>query len=330
MTTRRVLVTGVTGQDGRYLARLAHEHGYEVFGTSRGGTAPAEPFPLTVICCDLRNQDELNRIVANVAPFAIFNFAAFSTGAGMFDESLAIGDINGLAVTRLLEAIRQVDPAIRFCQASSSEMYGLHAPVPQNEDTPFHPRSPYGAAKLYAHSMIDVYRRRYGLHASSAILFNHESPLRSPAFVTRKITRAAARISRGLQDDLVLGDLSSRRDWGFAGDHVRAMWLMAHADSADDYVVATGAQHSVADFCARAFGHLGLDWRRFVREDRAAFRPHAELQFVGDPTRIHAALGWRPSTSFDDLVLMMVDADLADASLHNDTPNQGNQDVPTR
>ncbi len=317
MSRPRILITGVTGQDGRYLARLADAHGCDVFGTSRSGTVPNESFAISSIRCNLRDQEELRRILADVAPFAVFNCAAFSTGSGMFDDPAEMGNINGLTVTRWLEAIRQVNPTIRLCQASSSEMFGARSPAPQNEDTPFDPRSPYGAAKLYAHAMIGVYRRRYGLHASSAILFNHESPLRSPAFVTRKITRTAARIRLGLEHELVLGNLAAQRDWGFAGDHMHAMWSMAHAPAPDDYIVATGRRHSVGEFCEIAFGYLGLDWRRFVREDRVTFRPQEDVALVGDAARLRQAVGWAPTTSLEALVHTMVDADLAAAQLNS-------------
>lgn len=311
MSTPRVLITGITGQDGRHLARIAAAEGYAVHGTSRGSAAPPEVFPITIHQCDLRGPDQIVALIDAIRPRALFNFAGFSTGQGMFDQPEQIGDVNGLAVTRLLEAIFRVDPTIRFCQASSSEMFGHRSAPPQNEDTPFQPRSPYGAAKLYAHAMVDVYRQRHGLFACSAILFNHESPLRPPSFVTRKITAAAAAIKLGLAGELVLGDLEARRDWGYAGDHMRAMWAMTQAERASDYVVATGRTHSVRDLCALAFERVGLDYRDHVHSDPGARRPREDVSLHGDPGRLMAQLGWRPQLAFADLVYMMVDADLA-------------------
>jgi GDPmannose 4,6-dehydratase len=242
----------------------------------------------------------------------------------MFDDPVGIGDVNGLAVSRILEAIHTTGLKTRFCQASSSEMFGEPLESPQSEQTAFRPRSPYGAAKLYAHSMIQIYRRRYGLHASSAILFNHESPRRRTEFVTRKIASAVARIKLGLADELPLGDLEACRDWGFSGDYVRAMWLMAQAPEAGDYVVATGQVHSVRDFCECAFGYVGLDYREHVREDASARRPSEGVQLVGDSTKLRTQLGWAPSIGFEGLVRLMVGADL---ELYGDELERGLSDV---
>lgn len=311
MTGKTALITGVTGQDGRFAARALHGRGYRVVGTSRYADASAGNLDgvAELRSCALTDLAEVIALVREVAPAEIYNFAAFSTGSGMFDAPLAMGDVNAQGPVRLLEAIRQVDPAIRFCQASSSEIFGPRSPAPQSELTPADPRSPYGAAKLYAHSMIDIYRSAHGLFACSAILFNHESELRTPAFVTRKITRAAARISAGLEDHVTLGDMESRRDWGFAGDYVEAMQLMLQADEAADYVVASGTTHSVRDLANIAFAEVGLDYRNHVRSDLQFKRQRPETKIVGDPAKLHA-LGWRPRISFEDLVRRMVRADL--------------------
>lgn len=308
------LVTGVQGQDGGYMARLLGAEGWQVVGTTRR----AEPSRVAALCdegialveWDLRDQDRLLDLLRTHRPSQIYNFAAYSTGSGMYDEPLAIAEINGLVVTRILEAIRQVDPAIRFCQASSSEMFGQPLESPQREETPFNPRSPYGAAKLYGHNIISIYRSRFGLFACSAILFNHESPYRALDFVTRKVSHAAAAISLGLASELTLGNLDARRDWGFAGDTVRAMRLMLQAGQAGDYVVATGTTHSVRDLCESAFAHVGLDYRDYVRVSAADFRPVEARQLVGDPARAKRNLGWEPTVGFAELVTMMVEADL--------------------
>lgn len=228
----------------------------------------------------------------------------------MFDEAPLIGEVNGIAVARILEAIREAGSSIRFCQASSSEMFGDALESPQSEETPFHPRSPYGAAKLYAHSMIGIYRRHYGLFACSAILFNHESPLRGLGFVTRKITHAAAKIKLGLANELRLGNLNAQRDWGFAGDYVRAMWLALQRQHAEDYVVATGEAHSVRELCECAFRYLGLNYQEYLREDPIAYRADERTQLVGNSERARRQLGWAPEVGFRQLVEMMVDADL--------------------
>ena len=308
------LVTGVEGQDGRYMAQLLRAEGAHVIGTTRRSdprrAAELAGQGIDLVEWDLLDQDRLATLLDERRPSEIYNFAAYSTGLGMYDDPLAMAEVNGLAVTRILEAIRTVDPAIRFCQASSSEMFGQPLESPQREDTPFNPRSPYGAAKLYGHNIIAIYRSRFDLFACSAILFNHESPFRTLDFVTRKVTHAAAAISLGLATELTLGNLDARRDWGFAGDTVRAMRLMLKADEAGDYVVATGRTHSVRDLCETAFAHVGLDYRDYVRVSAADFRPVEARQLVGDPAKAKRLLGWEPTVGFTELVTMMVEADL--------------------
>lgn len=310
------LITGVAGQDGTYLAELLVSKGYRVLGTTRDLHATRALLPASLrdrvdlIELDLRDPRELPALLAQHAPAEIYNLAGFSSGAGMFSDPAGIGVVNGVAVTELLEAVRAAAPGARFCQASSSEMFGETTETPQTEDSPFRPRSPYGAAKLYAHAMLRIYRQRHGLFACSAILFNHESPRRGLGFVTRKVANGAARIKLGLAHELRLGNLESRRDWGFAGDTVRAMWLALQAAEPDDYVVATGETHSVRDLCERAFGHLGLDYRVYVREDSGDFRPAEQIQLVGNAGKAKRQLGWAPEVGFDDLVAMMVDAEM--------------------
>lgn len=315
---KTAIVTGATGQDGSYAAELLLAEGYRVVGTTRDRAAAAGRFEgaskFALVEIDLSSTDALRDLIVDSGASEFYNFAAFSSGSGMFDRPEAIGDVNGMAVTRMLEAIRRAGRDVRFCQASSSEMFGRAATSPQNEDTPFRPRSPYGAAKLYAHAMIDVYRTAHGLFACSAILFNHESPRRASGFVTRKITRAAAAIKLGLADEVSLGNLDARRDWGFAGDYVEAMVRMLRSDAPRDYVVATGVTHSVRELCELAFAHVGLDYSKHVREDSAFFRPDEPFQLVGDASRAARHLRWSPMTSFEALVGMMVDADLANLS----------------
>jgi GDPmannose 4,6-dehydratase len=313
---RVALITGIRGQDGAYLANLLDRMGYRVIGLVRELDVPAahdrQPLPASaeLIACDLTDLRELERILASTRPHEFYNLAARASGAGMFDEPLAIADINGVAVARILEAIRTVDPAIRLCQVGSSELFGEPLESPQNERTPFNPRSPYGAAKLYAHTMVNVYRKHYGLFACSAIVFNHESPYRGLGFVTRKICHAAASIKLGFSNRLSLGNLEARRDWGFAGDYVEAMRLMLQAAAPADYVIATGETHSVRELCQAAFEHVGLDYRDFVQEDPGSFRQEEARQLVGDPSKAARELGWKARLSLSDLVRMMVDADL--------------------
>ena len=313
---KTALVTGVTGQDGSYLAELLIAKGYRVVGAVRDVQLAVESLPSTLVgrvelvIWDVLDQRRMVDVLSRYRPQEVYNFAAYSSGAGMYDDPVAIGEVNGLAVARTLEAVREVDANIRFCQASSSEMFGEVTESPQSEETPFHPRSPYGAAKLYAHSMIRIYRQRYGLFACSAILFNHESPRRGLGFVTRKITHEVASIKLGLTNELCLGSLDARRDWGFAGDYMRAMWLMLQSAQADDYVLATGETHSVREFCECAFGYLGLDYRDYVREDSTAYRPVEVVQLIGKAKKARKCLNWVPELGFRELVSMMVDGDL--------------------
>jgi GDPmannose 4,6-dehydratase len=309
VSAKTTIVTGITGQDGQMAARLLLEKGYRVIGTSRSGRGPTG-LDVPVVAWDLIDPSVIEGLLQTEQPQELYNFAAFSSGAGMYDRPLEIGDINGLAVGRILEAIRAASPHTRFAQASSSELFGLAQQTPQNESTPFRPRSPYGAAKLYAHAMIDIYRERYGVFACSAILYNHESPLRGPAFVTRKIARAAAEAKVGRLERLSLGNLEARRDWGYAGDSVEAMWRMLQAEAPADYVVATGRTHSVRDLCACAFGHVGLDYRSFVTEDPDAFRAAEPVEIVGDAGKAARVLGWLPKVGFEEMVRMMVHAEL--------------------
>jgi GDPmannose 4,6-dehydratase len=271
---------------------------------------PALKNHIELIQWDASNEKSIEEALGVNSIDQIYNFAAFSSGEGMFEYPVEIGKVNGLAVAYILEAIRKANPLIRFCQASSSEMFGNARESPQSEQTPFHPRTPYGAAKLYAHSMIDVYRKRYGLFACSAILFNHESPRRGLNFVTRKVTRAAAAIKLGRTKGLTLGTLDSRRDWGFAGDYVRAMQLMLNHSQPDDYVVATGITHSIRELCECAFGYLSLDYKDFVRIESNSNRVPESVQLVGNATKAQTQLGWVPQVDFQALIKMMVDSEL--------------------
>ena len=313
---KTALITGLAGQDGSYLAELLLAKDYRIVGAVRDVQRTANLLPSTLkdkielVTWDMLDQQKMVTVLRYCQPAELYNFAAYSSGAGRYDDSVGIGEVNGLAVARMLEAIREVDTGIRFCQASSREIFGESLESPQTECTPHNPRSPYGAAKLYADSMIRIYRQRYGLFACSAILFNHESSRRGLCFVTRKITHEAARIKRGLTEKLHLGNLDSRRDWGFAGDYVRAMWLMLQQSHPDDYVIATGETHSVREFCECAFRHLGLDYREYVQEDSAAFRPLEPALLMGDAKKAKQILGWEPRVGFSELVGMMVDADL--------------------
>lgn len=310
------LITGITGQDGSYMAELLLSKGYRVIGAVRDRHKAQKVYSyellrgVELVSCDMLDQQQITEVLAEYRPVEIYNFAAYSSGTGMFDDPVGIGEVNGLAVTRILEAIRATDINIRFCQASSSELFGEAMESPQSEATPFQPRTPYGVAKLYAHWMIQIFRKKYGVLACSAILFNHESPRRGLGFVTRKITHEVAKIKLGLANDLHLGNLDARRDWGFAGDYVRAMWLMLQKSQVDDYVLATGETHSVRHLCKVAFEHLGLDYRDYVREDAASFRPNESVQLVGNPDKARIQLGWMNEVGFRELIYMMVDADL--------------------
>ena len=317
-----VLVTGIAGQDGSYLAELLLAKGYEVHGIVRRASTintgrldgiyqdPHEPGPsLLLHYGDLTDSVGLVNLIRAVAPDEVYNLGAQSHVKVSFEIPEYTGESTGMGAVRLLEAIRASGVATRYYQASSSEMFGS-APPPQSEQTPFRPRSPYGCAKVYAfHSAVN-YREAYGLFACNGILFNHESPRRGETFVTRKITRAVARIQAGLQDLLYLGNLDARRDWGYAAEYVEAMWLMLQQDQPDDYVIATGESHTVREFCQAAFGHAGLDWERHVRVDARYYRPTEVDHLLGDASKAAAAMGWRPRTGFAELVGLMVDADV--------------------
>lgn len=320
MSNRYALITGVSGQDGWYLSQLLVEKGYRVIGTTRDASrAQAHP---TVELAEWNMKDEaaFAGLVRRTRPAEIYNLAAAASGAGMYDDPVGIGDVNGLTVARMLESIRNVDSSIRFCQASSSELFGEALESPQSESTAFRPRSPYGAAKLYAHEMVGIYRRRHDLFACSAILFNHESPRRGPDFVTGKVAEAAARISLGLAEDLVVGNLDARRDWGYSGDYVRGMWSMLQAAEAADFVIATGESHSVRDLCDLAFARVGLDYRNHVREGAASFRSSEPVLLVGDASKAKRELRWSPEIDFPALVHMMVDAELDRLHQARNTP----------
>ena len=317
----RALITGITGQDGSYLAELLLEKGYEVVGMVRRSSTTnferiahlqdrIELDPYTS-SGDLLDEASLISILRDCRPTEVYNLAAQSFVQTSFKQPVLTGEITALGVTRLLDAIRIVDPSIRFYQASSSEMFGKVQQVPQNETTPFYPRSPYGVAKLYGHWITVNYRESYGLHASSGILFNHESPRRGHEFLPRKVTHTVARIKMGQAQTLALGNLDAERDWGYDGDYVEAMWRMLQQDHPDDYVISTGQTHSVRRFCEIAFGHAGLQWEDHVTLDEKFMRPAEVDLLIGDSTKARAVLGWAPRTSFEDLVTMMVDADIA-------------------
>jgi len=313
---KRALITGITGQDGSYLAEFLLGQGYEVVGmVRRSSTVTFERIAhiqddLTLAPGDLLDEVSLIGLLREHRPAEVYNLAAQSFVQTSWGQPVLTGETTALGVTRLLDAIRIVDPEIRFYQASSSEMFGKVSQVPQNEATPFYPRSPYGVAKVYGHWITVNYRESYGLHASSGMLFNHESPRRGLEFVTRKVSHGVARIVTGLDDKLSLGNLDSQRDWGFAGDYVRAMWLMLQRPEAEDFVVATGETHSVRQLCELAFGHAGLDWQEHVVIDERFMRPAEVDLLVGDAARARRELGWEPTVSFAELVAMMVDADI--------------------
>jgi GDPmannose 4,6-dehydratase len=316
MATRRALITGITGQDGSYLAELLLDQGYEVFGLTRRLSAAnfwrIEHLMdrLTLLPGDLLDQLSLIRVLERVKPTELYNLAAMSFVPASWDQPMLTGEFNSQGVTRVLEAVRVVDPTIRVYQASSSEMYGKVREVPQKETTPFYPRSPYGVSKVFAHYITVNYRESYGLFAVSGILFNHESPRRGLEFVTRKVTDGVARIKMGLAKELRLGNLDAHRDWGFAGDYVRAMWLMLQQKTADDFVIATGEAHSVQELVEIAFKRAGLDWKQYVKTDPALLRPAEVDHLIGDASKAKDVLGWKPSVTFKQLVEMMVDADL--------------------
>ena len=317
MGLRRALVTGIGGQDGSYLAELLLGEGYEVFGVVR--RPPSERYEnveairdrIELIQADLLDELSLVEALKACAPHEVYNLASVSFVPASWRQPVLTAEFAAVGVTAILEAIRLVDPGIRFYQASSSEIFGEPRDVPQSEETPLSPVTPYGVAKAYGHFITRSYRRRYGLHASSGILYNHESPRRSLDFVPRKVAHAAAAIKAGLQGEVWLGDLDAKRDWGYARDYVRAMWLMVQQDEADDYVIATGVLHSVHELVELAFGHVGLDWRECVQIDESLRRGRAELHdLVGDAAKARARLGWEPSVGFEELVRLLVDAEL--------------------
>ncbi len=316
MAQRTALITGVTGQDGGYLAQLLQAQGYRVVGVTRRTTAnardrlPGDVRDLELVSADLLDQGSLFAIVDQVQPDEIYNLAAQTFVPASWQQPLLTAEVTGLGLARLLEAVRLLCPTARVFQASSSEMFGLAASSPQNEETPFHPRSPYGTSKLYAHWIAANYRESYGLFVASGIMFNHESPRRGAEFVTRKISRAAARIARGLEATLALGNLDARRDWGYAPDFTRAMHAMLQTREPLDLVIATGESHTVREFCETAFSLVGLDWQRHVTVDPTLFRPAEVDALVGDASRAERFLGWRPTLSFTALVRVMVEADV--------------------
>ncbi len=321
---KKALITGITGQDGSYLAEFLLGKDYEVYGIIRRSSSfntgridaiyedPHVPHPrLHLVYGDLNDASSLNRILRTIQPDEIYNLGAQSHVRVSFDIPEYTGEITGLGTVRLLEAIRESGVRPKFYQASSSEMFGKVQDVPQRETTPFYPRSPYGVAKVYSYWITVNYREAYDLFACNGILFNHESPRRGETFVTRKITKAAARIKLGVQQDLYLGNLDAKRDWGFAGDYVQAMWKMLQAPEADDYVIATGETHTVREFLELTFDRLQLDWKKHVKIDPKYYRPTEVDLLIGDPSKAKKTLGWEPTVRFKDLVIMMVDADLA-------------------
>jgi GDPmannose 4,6-dehydratase len=320
---KKALITGITGQDGSYLAELLVAKGYEVYGLIRRSSSintdridhlykdPHEAgVRLHLIYGDLADASSLNQVIRSVKPDEVYNLGAQSHVRVSFDTPEYTGDITGLGAVRLLESIRESGHECRFYQASSSELYGKVVETPQRETTPFYPRSPYACAKAYAYYLTVNYRESYGMHASNGILFNHESPRRGETFVTRKVTRAAAHIKFNLQDKLFMGNLDAKRDWGFAGDYVEGMWAMLQQDQGDDYVLATGSTHSVRELLDVAFGHLDLDWQKYVELDPRYLRPAEVDLLLGDPSKAKQKLGWEPKVGFQDLIKMMVEADV--------------------
>lgn len=312
----RALITGITGQDGSYLAELLLEKGYEVYGVVRRSSTETferiSPIKdrVTLLQADLTDQVSMVDVISQVRPKEVYNLAAQSFVPTSWCQPILTGDVTALGVTRVLEAIRVVDKSIRFYQASSSEMFGKVQETPQRESTPFYPRSPYGVAKVYGHWITVNYRESYDIFAVSGILFNHESPRRGLEFVTRKVTDGAARIKMGLLKELALGNLDAQRDWGYARDYVRAMWLMLQQDAPDDYVISSGETHTVRDMCDIAFSHLGLDYGDFVKSDPRFYRPAEVHVLLGDSAKARTKLGWAPEVDFPGLIRMMVDADM--------------------
>ena len=339
-TLKRALITGITGQDGSYLAELLFDKGYEVHGLIRRSSSfntgridhihqdtGERGKRITLHFADLTDANRLSRLIQIIKPTEVYNLGAQSHVKVSFDQPLYTAEATGVGAIKILEAVRDFQEesgqSVRFYQASSSEMYGKVVETPQKETTPFYPRSPYGVAKLYAHWITVNYRESYGLHASCGILFNHESPRRGETFVTRKITRAVGRIKLGLQKKLYLGNLDAMRDWGFAGDYVEAMWMMLQQDQPDDYIIATGVTRSVREFCERAFARVGMDYRDFVEINPLYFRPAEVDLLLGDPSKAKAAFGWVPRVSFEQLADMMVDADLDLASREKTLKDSG-------
>ncbi len=314
--SKRALITGITGQDGSYLAELLLEKGYEVFGLIR--RASTENFSriqhiqerISLIPGDLLDQTSLTSALQESQPDEVYNLAAQSFVPTSWGQPVFTGDVTGLGVTRMLDAVRHVNPKIRFYQASSSEMFGKVQEVPQREKTPFYPRSPYGVAKVYGHWITINYRESYNLHATSGILFNHGSPRRGLEFVERKVAYGVARIKLGMAKELRLGNLEAQRDFGFAGDYVRAMWMMLQQDTPDDFVIATGETHTIQELVETAFGHVNLDWHDFVVQDPRFYRPAEVDLLIGDPSKAGEKLGWEPAVAFKELIHMIVDADL--------------------
>lgn len=316
MKNKRALITGITGQDGSYLAEFLLKKNYKVFGLerrnsskNRGNIAHIER-KIELVSGDLLDQGSLVRALLEVKPDEVYNLASQSFVGESWKQPIYTGEVTGLGAARMLEAVRQVNPRIKFYQASSSEMFGAVKEYPQNEKTPFYPRSPYGVAKLYAHWITVNYRESYGMFAVSGILFNHESPRRGLEFVTRKITHTAAKIKLGLEKVLRLGNLEAKRDWGYAGDYVEAMWMMLQQKKPEDFVIATGETHSVKEFVEAAFGYLNLDWKKYVKIDRNFMRPAEVDYLVGDAAKARRKLNWKPKVKFKELVKMMVDSDI--------------------
>lgn len=313
---KKALITGITGQDGSYLAEFLLAKGYQVFGLVRRLSAnnwerlEKIKDQINFISGDLIDQSSLNQAMKDIQPDEVYNLASQSFVPISFNQPILTGEVTALGVTRMLEAVRNNKPEAKFYQASSSEMFGQVKESPQNEDTPFHPRSPYGVAKIYGHYITINYRESYNLFACSGILFNHESPRRGLEFVTRKISDGVARIKLGLAKELHLGNLEAKRDWGFAGDYVEAMWLMLQQEKPNDYVIATGENHSVKEFCEIAFSHVVLDYRDYVKTDEKFLRPAEVDELIGDYSKAKKKLGWKPKINFEELVKMMVDADI--------------------
>ena len=316
MAIKKALITGITGQDGSYLAELLIGKGYEVYGMARRSSVERYDRirhlreKMILIQGDLTDQSSLDEAMRSIQPSEVYNLAGQSFVQTSWNQPILTGDITGMGATRILESVKKIKPDARFYQASSSEMFGKAKETPQKESTPFHPRSPYGVAKVYGHYITVNYRESYNLYACSGILFNHESPRRGLEFVTRKITNTVAKIKLGLASSLRLGNLDAKRDWGFAGDYVEAMWLMLQQDKPDDYVIATEESHSVKEFVEAAFGYVGLDWGRYVIIDPKLKRP-AEVDFlIGNSSKAKNKLGWKPKVGFDELVRMMVEEDI--------------------